>query len=41
MVLVDEATNRTRARFFPEETTRASYDVLEGWVHHHGLPVSL
>ena len=41
MVMVDDATNRLRARFFEEETTRASYDVLEGWVRHHGLPGSL
>ena len=41
MVMVDDATNRMRARFFPEETTRASYDVLEGWVRQHGLPASL
>ena len=41
MVMVDDATNRMRARFFAEETTRASYDVLEGWVKQHGLPASL
>jgi len=41
MVMVDDATNQLRARFFPEETTRASYDVLEGWVRQHGLPASL
>jgi len=41
MVMVDDATNRMRARFFEEETTRASYDVLEGWVWKHGLPASL
>ena len=41
MVMVDDATNRMRARFFEEETTRASYDVLEGWVRQHGLPRSL
>ena len=41
MVMVDDATNRMRARFFAEETTRASYDVLEGWVCKHGLPGSL
>ena len=35
MVMVDDATNRLRARFFEEETTRASYDVLEGWVRRH------
>jgi hypothetical protein len=41
MVMVDDATNRMRARFFAEETTRASYDALEGWVRKHGLPASL
>ena len=41
MVMVDDATNRMRARFFEEETTRASYDVLEGWIKKHGLPGSL
>src|SRR5712675_1811783 len=41
MVMVDDATNQMRARFFAEETTRASYDVLEGWVRQHGLPGSL
>jgi hypothetical protein len=41
MVMVDDATNRMRARFFEEETTRASYDVFEGWVHRHRLPRSL
>jgi hypothetical protein len=41
MVMVDDATNQMRARFFAEETTRASYDVLEGWVRKHGLPGSL
>ena len=41
MVMVDDATNQMRARFFEEETTRASYDVLAGWVRQHGLPGSL
>src|ERR1039458_879113 len=41
MVMVDDATNRMRARFFEEETTRASYDVLESWARQHGLPRSL
>src|ERR1039457_2197670 len=41
MVMVDDATNRMRARFFEEETPRASYDVFEGWVHRHRLPRSL
>jgi hypothetical protein len=38
MVMVDDATNRMRARFFEEETTRASYDVLEGWVRRMDCP---
>ena len=41
MVMVDDATNRMYCRFFEEETTRASYDVLEGWIGKHGMPVSL
>ena len=41
MVMVDDATNRMYGRFFEEETTRASYDVLEGWIQKHGLPGSL
>jgi Homeodomain-like domain len=41
MVMVDDATNRVWAQFFEEETTRASYDVLEGWVKKQGLPQSL
>jgi Helix-turn-helix domain len=41
MVMVDDATNRMSCRFFEEETTRASYDVLEGWIKQHGLPGSL
>ena len=41
MVMVDDATNRLRARFAEEETTRASYDVFEGWGRQHRLPGSL
>jgi transposase len=41
MVMVDDATNRMRARFSEEETTRASYDVFEGWGRKHRLPGSL
>jgi hypothetical protein len=41
MVMVDDATNRLRARFSEEETTRASYEVLAGWVRAHRLPRSL
>jgi transposase len=41
MVMVDDATNRLRARFSEEETTRASYDAFEGWVGEYGLPGSV
>lgn len=41
MVMVDDATGRLWAQFCEAETTRASYDVLEGWVRRHGLPRSL
>ena len=41
MVMVDDATNHVGAQFFAEETTRASYDVLAGWVRQNGLPGSL
>ncbi len=41
MVMVDDATNHTGARFSEEETTRASYDVLEVWVRKNGVPGSL
>jgi len=41
MVMVDDATNRVWAQFFAEETTHASYDVLEGWLGKYGLPQSL
>ena len=41
MVMVDDATNRMRARFSEEETTRASYDVFEDWGRQHRLPGSL
>jgi hypothetical protein len=41
MVMVDDATNRTGALFSEEETTRASYDVFDGWVRKNGVPGSL
>ena len=41
MVMVDDATNQVWAQFSEAETTRASYDVLEGWVRQRGLPQSL
>jgi hypothetical protein len=41
MVMVDDATNRTEARFCEAETTRASFDVFERWSEHYGVPLSL
>ena len=41
MVMVDDATNRTHARFFEQETTRAAFDVFEGYTRKYGLPQSL
>jgi hypothetical protein len=41
MVMVDDATNRVWAQFSEEETTHASYDLLEGWGRRWGLPQSL
>jgi molybdenum-dependent DNA-binding transcriptional regulator ModE len=41
MVMVDDATSQTAARFFEAETTRAAYDVFETWVNANGLPCSL
>lgn len=41
MVMIDDATNRTYARFFEEETTRAAYDTFERYVRRYGLPQAL
>lgn len=41
MVMVDDATNRVWAQFFEEETTHASYDMLDDWTGQHGLLQSL
>lgn len=41
MVMVDDATNLTYAKFFKEETTEAAYRVFKGYVEKHGLPQSL
>lgn len=41
MVMIDDATNRTWAQFFEEETTRASFDMIEQWGRRYGLPQSL
>ncbi len=41
MVLVDDATNRTYARFFEEETTEASFETFRQYVGRYGLPRSV
>jgi hypothetical protein len=41
MVMIDDATNRTHALFSERETTRAAYDVFEGYVRRYGLPQGL
>ena len=41
MVAVDDATGCTLGEFFEGETTRASFDTLEGWIKRHGVPGSL
>ena len=41
MVMIDDATNRTYARFFEEESTRAAFDVFEGYARKYGLPQGL
>jgi transposase len=41
MVMVDDATNLTEARFFEEETTEASYGMMEVWIRRYGVPQSV
>ena len=41
MVMVDDATGRTYARFYPGETTEAAFDVFGRWVKGHGIPRSV
>lgn len=41
MVMIDDATGRTFARFFEGETTAAAMEVFGGYVRRHGLPHSL
>lgn len=41
MVLIDDATNRTTARFYESETTTAAFHVFGRYVRRHGLPRSL
>lgn len=41
MVIIDDATNRTYARFYAAETTEAAFDVLGRWISRHGIPRSV
>jgi transposase len=41
MVMIDDATGRTLARFFEGETTVAAMEVFGAYVRKHGLPHSL
>jgi transposase len=41
MVIIDDASNVTYARFYPAETTWAALDVFGRWARLYGLPRSL
>jgi hypothetical protein len=41
MVMIDDATSRTYARFYPAETTEAAFDVFGRWAGRPGLPRAL
>ena len=38
MVMIDDATNRTLARFYARENLDAAFDVFGRWASAHGLP---
>jgi transposase InsO family protein len=40
MGMIDDATSRVMARFYPAERTEAYMDLLKGWIRKHGRPVS-
>jgi hypothetical protein len=41
MVMIDDASSRTLARFYPAETTEAAFDLLGRWVKRYGIPRSI
>jgi len=41
MVMIDDATSTTVARFYMAEDTAAAYDIFERYVGRHGLPAAL
>lgn len=41
MVMIDDATNRTYARFYEAEDTRAAMDIVGRYMRRHGMPQAL
>jgi Helix-turn-helix domain len=41
MVMIDDATNRTHAQLFPEETTAAAMQTFRGYVGKYGFPQAI
>jgi len=41
MVLIDDASSRVLAWFYPAETTEAAFDVFGRWVKRYGIPRSV
>lgn len=41
MVMIDDATNRTYARFYESEDTRAAMDILGRYMRRYGMPQAL
>lgn len=41
LVMIDDATSKVMARFFPAETTEGYMDLLERWIRKHGRPVAM
>jgi hypothetical protein len=41
MVMIDDATSRVLARFYPAETTEAAFDLFGRWVKRYGIPRSI
>ncbi len=41
MVIIDDASNVTLARFYPSEDLAAAFDVFERWCQTHGVPRSV
>ena len=41
MVMIDDATNKTLARFYTAEDTASAYDIFARYVQQYGLPAAL